>query len=162
VSIRYTRENREIEFNGYVYQMAVINRTALVMHSAEEMFDLVNDVRRYPDFLPWCSRTEVLSQADDHIQATLHLAKGGLSYAFTTRNELQRPNRMVIRLVEGPFKTLEGEWSFSALSDEASKVELNLSFEFSGKLTSLAMSKVFNSVATTLVDAFVARADKIY
>lgn len=142
--------------------MTVINRTALVMHSAEQMFDLVNDVRRYPEFLPWCSRTEVLSHADDHTEATLYLSKGGLSYSFTTRNELQRPGRMVIRLVEGPFKALEGEWTFGALSDEASKVELNLRFEFSGKLTSLAMSKVFNSVATTLVDAFVARADQMY
>ena len=142
--------------------MTVINRTALVLHTAEEMFDLVNDVRRYPEFLPWCSRTEVVSEAEDHIEGTLYLSKGGLRYSFTTRNELERPSRMKIRLVEGPFKSLEGEWTFTELSEEASKVELNLSFEFSGRLTSLAMSKVFNSVATTLVDAFVARSDQIY
>jgi len=142
--------------------MTVINRTALVLHTAEEMFDLVNDVRRYPEFLPWCSRTEVVSEGDDHIEGTLYLSKGGLSYSFTTRNELERPKHMKIRLVEGPFKSLEGEWTFTELSDEASKVELNLSFEFSGKLTSLAMSKVFNSVASTLVDAFVSRSDQIY
>lgn len=142
--------------------MTVINRTALVLHSAEEMFDLVNDVRRYPEFLPWCSRTEVLSESADHIEATLYLAKGGLSYSFTTRNQLDRPSIMRIALVDGPFKTLEGEWRFTELSAEASKVELHLNFEFSGKLTSLAMSKVFNSVASTLVDAFVTRSDQIY
>jgi len=142
--------------------MTVINRTALVLHTAAEMFDLVNDVRRYPEFLPWCSKTEVISEGEDHIEGTLHLSKGGLSYSFTTRNELERPSRMRITLVEGPFKALEGEWTFTPLSDEASKVELNLSFEFAGKLTSIAMSKVFNQVATTLVDAFVTRSDQIY
>ena len=142
--------------------MTVINRTALVLHTADEMFDLVNDVRRYPEFLPWCSKTELISEGEDHIEGTLHLSKGGLTYSFTTRNELERPTRMRIKLVEGPFKSLEGEWTFTPLSDEASKVELNLSFEFAGKLTSLAMSKVFNQVAITLVEAFVNRSDQIY
>ena len=142
--------------------VTVINRTALVLHTADEMFDLVNDVRRYPEFLPWCSKTELISEGEDHIEGTLHLSKGGLTYSFTTRNELERPTRMRIKLVEGPFKSLEGEWTFTPLSDEASKVELNLSFEFAGKLTSLAMSKVFNQVAITLVEAFVNRSDQIY
>ncbi|KEA64990.1 putative oligoketide cyclase [Marinobacterium lacunae] len=142
--------------------MAQVNRSALVLHTAEEMFDLVNDVRRYPEFLPWCASTEVVSEVGDTLEATLHLAKGGLKYSFTTRNTLSRPNRMEIALVKGPFKSLTGIWTFTPLSDEASKVELNMHFEFSGKLTGVAMSKVFNSVATTLVDAFVTRADQIY
>ncbi|MBS98726.1 MAG: ubiquinone-binding protein [Oceanospirillaceae bacterium] len=142
--------------------MSQVNRSALVLHTAEEMFDLVNDVRRYPEFLPWCASTEVVSETDDTLEATLHLAKGGLKYSFTTRNQLQRPSRMEIGLVKGPFKSLTGIWTFTPLSDEASKVELNMHFEFSGKITGVAMSKVFNSVATTLVDAFVTRADKVY
>lgn len=142
--------------------MTVVNRSALVLHTAEQMFDLINDVARYPEFLPWCSSTKLIAETEEQIEATLFLSKGGLSYSFTTRNQKQRPTRMTIALVEGPFQSLEGVWTFTPLSDEACKVELNLSFEFSGKLTSLAMSKVFNSVATTLVDAFVARADKIY
>lgn len=142
--------------------MAEINRSALVLHTAEQMFHLVNDVRRYPDFLPWCSATEVVSESDDELVATLHLAKGGLKYSFTTCNRLQPHTRMEIGLVKGPFKSLTGIWTFTPLSDEASKVELNMRFEFSGKLTGVAMSKVFSAVATTLVDAFVARADQIY
>ncbi len=94
--------------------------------------------------------------------ATLHLAKGGLKYSFTTRNLLQRPRSMAITLVEGPFSHFAGKWSFTPLSDEASKVELQMEFEFKGRLAGLAMSKVFNSVATTLVDAFVSRADALY
>lgn len=142
--------------------MAQVNRSALVLHTAEEMFELVNDVRRYPEFLPWCSSTKVVHESEETLEATLYLAKGGLKYSFTTRNLLQRPKRMEITLVEGPFKSLTGIWTFTPLSDEASKVELNMHFEFSGKLTGIAMGKVFNSVATTLVDAFVSRADQVY
>lgn len=142
--------------------MTQVDRSALVLHTAEEMFDLINDVERYPEFLPWCSKTEIVSQTDDELVATLYLSKGGLKYSFTTRNQLSRPLKMTLELEEGPFASLTGVWDFKVLSDEACKVSLNLHFEFSGKIASLAMSKVFNQVATTLVDAFVTRADQIY
>jgi ribosome-associated toxin RatA of RatAB toxin-antitoxin module len=142
--------------------MTQVDRSALVLHTAEEMFDLINDVERYPEFLPWCAKTEVVSRTDEELVATLFLSKGGLNYSFTTRNQLTRPTRMTLVLEEGPFSNLEGVWDFKVLSDEASKVSLNLNFEFSGKIASFAMSKVFNQVATTLVDAFVERADQVY
>ncbi len=142
--------------------MAQVDRSALVLHTAEQMFDLINDVERYPEFLPWCSRTEVVSRSESELVATLYLSKAGLKYSFTTRNQLTRPTKMTLELEEGPFSTLAGIWDFKVLSDEACKVSLNLHFEFSGKIASLAMSKVFNQVATTLVDAFVTRADEIY
>lgn len=142
--------------------MTQVDRSALVLHTAEQMFDLINDVERYPEFLPWCAKTEVISRTEDELVATLYLSKGGLKYSFSTRNQLTRPTRMTLELEEGPFSSLSGIWDFKPLSDEASKVSLNLQFEFSGKIASLAMSKVFNQVATTLVDAFVNRADEIY
>jgi ribosome-associated toxin RatA of RatAB toxin-antitoxin module len=142
--------------------MAQVDRSALVLHTAEEMFDIVNDVERYPEFLPWCAKTEVVSRSDTELVATLYLSKGGLNYSFTTRNQLNRPLRMTLELEEGPFSQLVGTWDFKALSDEACKVSLSLQFEFSGKIASFAMSKVFNQVATTLVDAFVNRADQVY
>ncbi|MGB0466236.1 MAG: type II toxin-antitoxin system RatA family toxin [Pontibacterium sp.] len=142
--------------------MTQVDRSALVLHSAEQMFDLVNDVERYPEFLPWCASVEVISRTEDELEATLYLSKGGLKYHFTTRNQLSRPVEMTIALVDGPFSMLSGVWQFKALSDEASKVSLSLAFDFSGKLTSLAMGKVFNQAATTMVDAFVVRADAIY
>ncbi len=142
--------------------MTQVNRSALVLHSAQQMFDIVNDVRAYPDFLPWCASTELLCEDEQGMEATLHLAKAGLKYSFTTRNRLSRPDRIEIELVEGPFSRLTGVWTFEALNSEACKVSLDLVFEFSGKLTGMAMSKVFNQVATTLVDAFVQRAERVY
>ena len=142
--------------------MTQVARNALVLHTAEQMFDLINDVERYSEFLPWCAKTELLSRTEDELVATLYLAKAGLKYSFTTRNQLQRPLKMTLELEEGPFSSLSGVWDFKPLNEEACKVSLNLEFEFSGKIASLAMSKVFNQVATTLVDAFVSRADDIY
>lgn len=142
--------------------MTQVDRSALVLHTAEEMFDLINDVERYPEFLPWCSSTEIISRTDDELVATLFLSKGGLKYSFTTRNQLNRPVSMTLELEEGPFSRLSGVWDFKPLSDEACKVSLSLQFEFSGKIASMAMSKVFNQVATTMVDAFVTRADQVY
>lgn len=142
--------------------MTQVNRSALVLHSAQQMFDIVNDVLAYPDFLPWCAKTELLFEDEQQMEATLYLAKAGLKYSFTTHNSLVRHTRIELELVEGPFSKLSGYWTFEALSDEACKVSLSLGFEFEGKLKNLAMSKVFNQVATTLVDAFVQRADSVY
>ncbi|MCV6590241.1 MAG: type II toxin-antitoxin system RatA family toxin [Marinobacterium sp.] len=142
--------------------MTQINRSALVLHTAEQMFDLVNAVEDYPAFLPGCARTEVVSRTDKELVATLHLAKGGLKYQLTTRNQLEHPTRMTLQLEEGPFRKLQGEWNFTPLNDEACKVELQLAFEMNGKLTSLAMGKLFEQVASNMVDMFVSRADNIY
>jgi len=142
--------------------MTQIDRSALVLHSAEQMFDLVNAVEQYPEFLPGCVRTEVLSRTDDELVATLHLAKGGLKYQFTTRNCCERPGRMTLQLEEGPFSRLQGEWRFVPLSEEACKVVLHLEFEMGGRLTSLAVGKLFEQVASNMVDVFVSRADQVY
>lgn len=133
-----------------------------MLHTAEQMFDLVNDVESYPQFLPWCSGTTLIESTETTMQASLRVAKAGLKYSFTTRNEHERPGKIRIELVEGPFSSLSGVWLFQPLSDEACKVSLSLQFDFSGKLTSLAMGKVFNQMAVTMVDAFVSRADQIY
>ncbi len=142
--------------------MNQVDRSALVLHTAEQMFDLVNDVASYPLFLPWCSGATVLESNEAVMQASLHVAKGGLKYSFTTLNHLQRPSEIKMVLVEGPFSSLSGVWTFKPLSDEACKVSLSLQFDFSGKLTSFAMSKVFNQMAATMVDCFVNRADQVY
>ena len=133
-----------------------------MLHTAEQMFDLVNDVESYPQFLPWCSGTTLIESTETTMQASLKVAKAGLKYSFTTRNEHDRPGKIRIELVEGPFSSLSGVWLFQPLSDEACKVSLSLQFDFSGKLTSLAMGKVFNQMAVTMVDAFVSRADQVY
>lgn len=142
--------------------MTEIHKSALVLHTAEQMFDLINDVSRYPDFVPWCSKTQVITESEDEIQATLHVAKAGLHYSFTTLNHKKRPVYMDMTLVEGPFSNFSAVWNITPLSDDACKVEFMMRYDFAGKLASLAMNKVFTSVATTMVDVFVERADKLY
>ncbi|WP_210395901.1 type II toxin-antitoxin system RatA family toxin [Motiliproteus sediminis] len=142
--------------------MTQVDRSALVLHSARQMFDLVNDVKSYPGFLPWCSGAEIISAGEEEMVAKLKVAKAGFKYSFTTRNRLEAPDRIHMELVEGPFSSLAGYWTFTPLSEDACKVSLSLSFDFAGKLTGMAMGKVFNQIAVAMVDAFCRQADQRY
>ncbi|MDH2432212.1 type II toxin-antitoxin system RatA family toxin [Pokkaliibacter sp. MBI-7] len=142
--------------------MTTVDRSALVMHSAASMFDIVNDVAAYPQFLPWCSATRIISVTDEEMVASVDVSKGGLKYTFTTRNRLQRPAFIQLELVEGPFRQLTGKWDFKELNEQACKVSLSLSFDFANKLAGMAMGKVFNQIATTMVEAFCKRAEVLY
>ncbi|MBK8974174.1 MAG: type II toxin-antitoxin system RatA family toxin [Hahellaceae bacterium] len=126
------------------------------------MFDLVLDVVRYPEFLPWCSAGQVL-ELDEHSQlAKLTISKATVSQSFTTRNQLIRPGEIRLSLVEGPFRSLSGSWSFKALNDSACKVMLDLNFEPAGALHGLALGSVFGQAANTMVDLFCRRAHALY
>src|SRR3569832_1831629 len=106
--------------------MPVINRSALVPYSPAEMYSLVNDVDAYPQFLPWCKSAQVLSRNDDEVRASLELARGGFEKSFTTCNRLQKNKMIEMRLVEGPFRRLEGYWRFEPLGEQACKVSLDM------------------------------------
>lgn len=142
--------------------MTAISRSALVPYSAEEMFDLVADVGAYQDFLPWCGGSEVLERGDDELHGRIIIAKAGFERSFTTLNRFQRGKMMEMRLVEGPFRHLEGFWRFQPLREDACKVSLDLEFEFSNALVGMAFGKIFVQIANTLVDAFVTRAEDVY
>lgn len=142
--------------------MPSIQRSALVAHSAQAMFDLVNDVESYPDFLPGCQDSKVLENTAEEMKASLLVAKAGIKQWFTTHNTLIPARKIDMQLVEGPFKRLTGGWTFSALSDDACKIELNLEFEFSNKLAEMAFGKVFNTLAANMVNAFTERARSVY
>lgn len=142
--------------------MPSIQRSALVAHSAEAMFELVNDVAAYPQFLPGCSDSKVLEASEHNMKASLLVAKAGIKQWFTTHNMLEQGKRIDMQLIDGPFRSLTGGWTFSALSDEACKIELRLEFEFSSKLAEMAFGKVFNSLATNMVQAFTERAKRVY
>lgn len=142
--------------------MATVNKSALVLYSAAEMYRLVEDIEAYPKFLPWCRSARILSQDETEVQATLEMAKGGLHKSFTTRNRMERDRRIDIRLVEGPFKHLEGHWRFEPLRADASKVTLDMEFEFAGALLRLAVEPVFKQITHSLVDAFSKRAVEVY
>ena len=140
----------------------VIEREALVTFSAEQMFALVNDIESYPQFLPGCTEAAILSRSEGEIEARLNLEKGSFSQSFVTRNQLNHPHSIDMRLVDGPFKKLEGRWTFDSVGDHGCKVKLRLEFEFKNKLMALAAGHWFETVANQLVDAVCQRAQQLY
>ena len=142
--------------------MATVKKSALVLYSAAEMYALVGDIEAYPQFLPWCRSTTILSRNEDEVRATIEMAKGGVHKSFTTCNRMQRHKMIDIRLLEGPFKRLEGYWRFEPLRADASKVSLDMEFEFANQLLRVAVEPVFKQIANSLVDAFCTRAVDLY
>ena len=145
--------------------MKTINKSVLLWHSAPEMFALVTDVKRYPEFLPWCDSAVVLEEQPDGMLARLGLSIGGLKQGFTTRNTHQPDREVHMSLVEGPFSQLEGTWTFTPLGDgteRACKVEFSMRYGFSNKALAAVVGPVFDRIAGSLVDAFVKRADQVH
>lgn len=142
--------------------MPHINRSALVPYSPAQMYQLVDAIKLYPQFLPWCRTSIEHSRDQDEVKASIEIAKGAVNKTFTTLNRMQHNKTIEMRLVDGPFKHLHGFWRFEELKPGACKVSLDLDFEFSNKLLGLAIGPVFNQVANTLVDSFVERARKVY
>jgi ribosome-associated toxin RatA of RatAB toxin-antitoxin module len=139
-----------------------IQRSALLPYPAQALFDLVNDVASYPDFLPWCSSSEVLEANETYMRASLEVAKAGLSQRFVTANTLEPGKSIQLNLVEGPFSQLNGHWEFKALGDKACKISLDLTFDYAGPLVRATLGPLFNQAANTMVDAFCQRAKQLY
>ncbi|MGX9418802.1 SRPBCC family protein [Vibrio sp. WJH972] len=142
--------------------MKQVSRSALVPFSAEQMFNLVNDVPKYPEFLPGCSGSKVLESSLNKMVASVDVSKAGISKTFTTSNTLNANQSILMELVDGPFKSLGGGWYFTALDEQACKVELKLEFEFSSKMVELAFGKIFNELTSNMVNAFTQRAKQVY
>jgi ribosome-associated toxin RatA of RatAB toxin-antitoxin module len=142
--------------------MPEVRRTALVMFTAEQMYQLVNDVSRYPEFLPGCVATEVHEESDVHMLAQLTLKKGPVKQVFSTSNTLTPNREIAMELANGPFEYLRGAWTFQPLSEEACKISFELNFEFSSKMVGAAFNKMFSDLTLTQIDAFTKRAEVIY
>ena len=142
--------------------MASVSRSALVPYSAEQMYQLVNDIDCYPEFVPWCvnSTSELLSEKQK--QATLYFARGAIKTHFTTRNDLYSGERIDMKLVDGPFKHLHGDWKFIDIEDHGSRVQLELEFELSNRMLKVALEAFFNQICDRLVSSFVERANEVY
>ncbi|MFN3751626.1 MAG: type II toxin-antitoxin system RatA family toxin [Thiobacillus sp.] len=140
--------------------MARVEKSVLVAHTPERMFDLVDRVEDYPAFLPWCGGTTLRWRDEITTVATIHIAYLGVRHSFTTENTKTRPHEMRIRLQEGPFSHLEGDWTFIPLGDDACKVMFRLDYTFSSRALETVLAPVFDHIARTLVDAFVHRADE--
>ncbi len=142
--------------------MPGINRSALMPYSAKQMYDIVNGVDRYQDFLPWCASSQIIEQSETSMKASVLMKKGKLNHSFTTQNALLDGEKIQMNLVNGPFKKLQGAWVFTDLSEQGSKIELNLEFEFSNRMVGLLIGPIFTQIANTLVDAFCQRAHQLY
>jgi ribosome-associated toxin RatA of RatAB toxin-antitoxin module len=145
--------------------MKTVHKSVLIWYSAEEMFDLVTDVDRYPEFLPWCDKAFAHDRTEAGMLAEIGIAFAGLHQTFRTRNEHVPGREVHIRLVEGPFSRLEGRWTFTPLGNEkqrACKVELELHYGFDNATLSRLVGPVFDKIASSMVDAFVKRAEHVY
>jgi ribosome-associated toxin RatA of RatAB toxin-antitoxin module len=142
--------------------MPDIKKRAIVPYTPAEMFNLVNAIEEYPQFVPWCKSTDILSRDADEVRATLNFARGALSKSFSTLNRLQHDKMIEIRLLEGPFKHLEGFWRFNPLPKNSCEILLDLEFEFSSRLMGFAFEPFFAQVANMLVDVFCKRAAEVY
>jgi len=142
--------------------MRRVTRSALVTHSAHQMFDVVNDVARYVDFLPWCVGSEIIEDANNIMVAQLVIARGGLKHSFTTKNTHIKPDSIQVDLVKGPFSKLSGLWQFTQLGEDGCRIEMDLSFDFDNRVMNMTLAGVFNVAADTMVDAFCERADELY
>ena len=142
--------------------MTHVQKSALVKFSAQQMFDLVTDVEAYPEFLPWCGGSRIISRNGDIFDAELQIAKAGFHKSFATHNRIDNGGRLYMSLLNGPFSSLEGVWDFMPLREDACKISLDLQFEMSGMLSALAFGAVFNQICNTMVSSFTQRAKQVY
>jgi ribosome-associated toxin RatA of RatAB toxin-antitoxin module len=135
-----------------------VRRSALVIFSPEQMFDLVIDVERYPEFLPWVVGAELHEKSERGLRASMEMQRSGVRERFTTRNEFERPGYMTMQLVQGPFRMLEGRWAFTPIGTAGTKIELEMRFEFASRMVEVLFGKAFEQSCNSLIDAFIARA----
>ena len=145
--------------------MHLVNRQAIVKHKAEKMYCLVNAIESYPEFLNWCHDSHLLEESDNQMIAGMTVSLAGIKQKFTTQNSfhiLPSGFKIDLNLVEGPFKSLSGKWLFTHLTEEASKIELHLEFNFKSGFLNSAFKKAFGRIAQQLVSDFVNRANHVY
>jgi ribosome-associated toxin RatA of RatAB toxin-antitoxin module len=142
--------------------MRQVDRTALVPYTPEQMFALVADIERYPQFVPWVTGAQVLQQDERGVIGQLEMERAGVREKFTTRNVLEPPARMSLELVDGPFRLLDGLWTFEKVGNKGTKIRLAIRFEFKNPLTAMLLSRAFEKSCAEMVDAFVLRARAVY
>ena len=142
--------------------MAVVHKSVFLGYSAQQMFDLVAGIEDYPKFLPWCGGVEIRERNGNTVVASVGINYHGVKQAFTTSNENMPPDQIKMKLVDGPFKCLDGVWTFKALREDACKIELDLRYEFSSGLLDKLVGPVFGMIANSMVDSFCKRAETVY
>lgn len=142
--------------------MPTITQSILVPYSAEQMYQLVNDYKKYPEFLSGCVGAKTLSLAENELKAELHIQKLGISQKFSTHNRMAFPYKIEMKLLEGPFRYLNGAWTFEPFDEQSCRISLYLNFEFSHLSVGLVFGKIFHELTTKMINAFKLRAKEIY
>jgi len=139
-----------------------VRKTVFVAHSQTQMFTLIEAAEHYPEFLPWCAAATIVERTDDVVAADITVDVHGIRFHFRTRNPKRTPEWMALTLEHGPFHHFEGEWNLKALGSEGCKIDFVLRYSFKSGIAGKLAAPVFDRIADTLVDAFAARADRIY
>jgi ribosome-associated toxin RatA of RatAB toxin-antitoxin module len=142
--------------------MGSVSKSANVSYTAEQMFELVNDIESYPDFLPKCTDAKVFNRKDESLTASVSLASGKINQTFTTENVMQVGKRIDVKLVSGPFKYLTGYWKFQDTAENHCFIEMKMNFEFKNTLLKIMLNAVFNKFMNSLIGSFTNRANQIY
>ena len=140
--------------------MQNINKSAIVLHPVKKMFQLVDTVENYPQFLPWCGSTQIIERDNNKTIASIEINFKGIRQTFTTENTKKHNQEMMIKLVDGPFKLLSGQWMFKNLDKDSCQIELKLEYEFSNIILEKLISPVFNMIANTFIDEFIKEANR--
>ncbi len=142
--------------------MPTINQATLVPYSAEQMYALVNDYESYPQFLSGCVGAKTLTTAEDELEAELHIQKLGISQRFSTHNKMVPNQKIEMQLLNGPFKSLQGAWTFTPFDEQSCKIALHLEFEFSNPMIAMVFGKIFNELTQKMIQSFKKRAKEVY
>ncbi len=142
--------------------MPVIRKSKVVPYTAKQMFDLVNDVEKYPEYLPWCKNVRILRQTAEEMDVSVGVLMGPVNKEFTTRNQMVDGEVINMSLVNGPFKKLRGEWKFVAINERESKIEFELDFTLSIGLLSNMLNPIFENMYGSMIKAFSDRAKVVY
>ncbi len=137
-----------------------IHKSAIVLHPAQKMFQLVDSVENYPQFLHWCGSTQIIERDNHKTIASIEINYKGIRQTFTTENTKKQNQEMIIKLIDGPFKSLAGEWMFKNLDKDSCQIELKLEYEFSNVILEKLISPVFNMIANTFIDEFIKEANR--
>ena len=142
--------------------MREVHRSALLPYTAAQMYALVTDVERYPEFLPWCTSSTILAHDGDQVTVKLGLSSGIARAHFTTRNRMVPDRSVTMSLVDGPFDQLEGQWDFTPIRDAGTRADLNVRFATHGVIAAIALGPAFEAICNHLVDAFAQRARQVF
>ena len=137
-----------------------IHKSAIVLHSSKKMFQLVDSVENYPHFLPWCGSTQILERDNSKTIASIEINYKGIRQTFTTENTKKQNKEMMIKLIDGPFQSLSGQWIFKNLDNNSCQIELKLEYQFSNIILEKLISPVFNMIANTFIDEFIKEANR--